>query len=790
MSTLQSTFSCDWLSDELFTSWLKPVVGNTRQARCALCSKTIQLSNMGRQALVSHQRSAAHVKRVGSVGAGQVRLSSAFAIDKTRSSQQSESVVQTSEQRSTSVDSVATRHESPIPGSSCTASGCTSSSQTAETVTSSAPVSDRCVKTMRGLDAFMSTDAVAKSEVIWAMKVVMNHLSFRSCLDLSETFRIMFPDSAIAHKFMLSKTKAAYSIVHGLAPYFRGRLEEDIKKSPVFVACFDEALNRVAQRSQMDIVIRYWSEEAQQVQSRYFTSVFLGHATAKDLETNFTEALSDLSLMKLVQVSMDGPSVNWKFLESLQTNLHPDAADPQLLDLGSCGLHVVHGAFQTGHKAAGWTVNEMLRSLYGMFKDSPARRADYTEVTGSTTFPKKFCQVRWLANADVANRAIEVLPHVKKYVESRCKFPKNFTCDTVAKACADPLAVAKLAFFASVASLFEPFLRKYQTADPLVVFLYEDVTNMLRSVLNRFVKKTIVEAAGGNASKLARIDLSSADTIVGNKDVDIGVAAHRALSASKTSDRDKLEFRMSCLAFLKATASKIVERSPLRYRMVRAVSCLSPTSIVMSRTLCETRMAQLAQNLFDSNHLPAASADQLKVQFGSLCSLAAGDLRDTFTSYNNATQRLDTFYGKLLRHREEFSDLWYTIKFVMMLSHGNACVESGFSVNSDMLVENMHEESLVAQRHVYDAVNAVGGVTNVTISRQMLQFHRGAHSRYQSAADAKKRATSEEDKKRASRKRVADEIKTLQEKKLKLKESVTQETRDIDNSITLLQKMM
>ena len=100
----------------------------------------------------------------------------------------------------------------------------------------------------QSLDAYVAQDSVIKSDILWLLKVVKGHLSFRSCLDLGETFRSMFPDSQIAKKFALSKTKAAYSIVHGLAPFFKERLDDDIKKCPVYVACFDEALNKVAQR--------------------------------------------------------------------------------------------------------------------------------------------------------------------------------------------------------------------------------------------------------------------------------------------------------------------------------------------------------------------------------------------------------------------------------------------------------------------------------------------------------------------------------------------------------------
>jgi len=41
---------------------------------------------------------------------------------------------------------------------------------------------------------------------------------------------------------------------------------------------------------------------------------------------------------------------------------------------------------------------------------------------------------------------------------------------------------------------------------------------------------------------------------------------------------------------------------------------------------------------------------------------------------------------------------------VLILSHGNAAVESGFSVNKELLVENMEEETIVAQRVVFDAI--------------------------------------------------------------------------------------
>nr|CAD7266391.1 unnamed protein product [Timema shepardi] len=69
-----------------------------------------------------------------------------------------------------------------------------------------------------------------------------------------------------------------------------------------------------------------------------------------------------------------------------------------------------------GIKATDWKLVEFLRALYNLWKAVPARRADYIAITGSTLFPLKFCAIRWLENAKVAERAFIILPNVLKFV--------------------------------------------------------------------------------------------------------------------------------------------------------------------------------------------------------------------------------------------------------------------------------------------------------------------------------------------------------------------------------------
>ena len=62
-----------------------------------------------------------------------------------------------------------------------------------------------------------------------------------------------------------------------------------------------------------------------------------------------------------------------------------------LISIGSCGLHMIHGAFHAGAEATEWIIKTILTGAYYVLHDSPARRKQFLEVTGSNKFPWNFC---------------------------------------------------------------------------------------------------------------------------------------------------------------------------------------------------------------------------------------------------------------------------------------------------------------------------------------------------------------------------------------------------------------
>ena len=74
--------------------------------------------------------------------------------------------------------------------------------------------------------------------MLWALKVVVNHLSYGPSKDISEIFNAMFPDSTITKRLAIGCFKLPYVITYGLEPYFVKELLKSVESK--FLACFDE----------------------------------------------------------------------------------------------------------------------------------------------------------------------------------------------------------------------------------------------------------------------------------------------------------------------------------------------------------------------------------------------------------------------------------------------------------------------------------------------------------------------------------------------------------------------
>ncbi|KAH8027889.1 hypothetical protein HPB51_011119 [Rhipicephalus microplus] len=560
------------------------------------------------------------------------------------------------------------------------------------------------------LNGFLVKKCVTKAEVVWCLNTIATHGSFCSAAASAALFPIMFPTCDVAKKLQLGKDKVGYTICYGIAPYFRNRLLSKLHSVPHVVVAFDESLNKIAQKEQMDVLIRFWDPADDVVKTRYLTSCFLGHTRAEDLAAAFKKATENIEPAKILQLSMDGPNVNLKLLKSLKQEFSASDGNQNIVDIGSCGLHV----------------------------------------------------------------------HVKK----EKKLPACGSYAHVETAVKDEMLPVKLAFMLSVSEELEPFLAKFQTEKPMLPFLATALDGLLRSLLGRIVLKEKLDAAG-TFSKQIKIDLENPNNIIGIAAFDIGLAAKSELrKITKPSHTAVVSVKKECILFIKACSAKIIERSPLKYKLTRGASCLNPAVSAASVEAGQKQLNIALEVLREHGRLTGLQGERASRSYAQVCSNSTAQVR--LRKFDRARERLEKLWVELCASSHE--ELLLFVKIVLCLSHGNSSVERGFSVNKECLVENMKEESLVAQRLVYDEVSAAGGVAEVDVTDKMIDMVRSSNIKWKEDLERKKKERLDVLDAERKKKRTAALVKELESKKQKLIEDAQLQVSMLQQEIESLKQ--
>ena len=83
--------------------------------------------------------------------------------------------------------------------------------------------------------------------------------------------------------------------------------------------------------------------------------------------------------------------------------------------------------------------------------------------------------------------------------------------------------MAKLPVFVYIGKVLKPFLLKYQTDAPMMMFLGEDLLGTCQKLMQKFVKKSILDSAG-TAYKVAHLDVLDIKNHRSASDINIGFA--------------------------------------------------------------------------------------------------------------------------------------------------------------------------------------------------------------------------------------------------------------------------
>ena len=428
--------------------------------------------------------------------------------------------------------------------------------------------SDGSLQDLQTLKAHLSPqDVIVRAEIIEVLNTVECNRSFKTANNDTERYKKMFPSDPVAQGYSQGETKMKYNIQFGLAPYIKQKLKSDCLDKP-FVFLFDETTTSQVKK-QYDGYIRFESSITNQIETHYCGSMFVGHCTAKDLLEHFFHFIEDLGLdiQHLMNLGMDGPNVNKKFNNDLKKELD-SKAETSFLDIGSCNLPAVNNSFgkavQVLKDLEIIDLDQFAIDLHFFFKLSAARREDYAKIAELTditaVYMMKHVQTRWLSIEKVLVRIMEQFNNLKVYFLETLPKQKNFKRDIATSKLGVPnryqriaallkskVTVAYVAFVVHTAAPFKRFMLTFQTREPMIHLLYDEMIKLLKSVLGTFIDKKKIPNKPAELLKLKCSDekLHQAKCDVGTKASSVVMKQLDALEAKQFYENAK-KFLICC----------------------------------------------------------------------------------------------------------------------------------------------------------------------------------------------------------------------------------------------------
>ncbi|KAK2143912.1 hypothetical protein LSH36_800g01109 [Paralvinella palmiformis] len=201
------------------------------------------------------------------------------------------------------------------------------------------------------------------------------------------------------------------------------------------------------------------------------------------------------------------------------------------------------------------------------------------------------------------------------------------------------------------------------------------------------------------AYDLLKLDLEKERVELENKKIEVGFKAEgelkSLLSTKAISKCQVFQFREERRQFVVKCVNKIFERSPLNYRLARNMACLDPRLMVSDQE--QSKCKRLLEELVTLNRVDGDDVDMLVASYKELLHDVAGcELKSRFKVEDDPVDML--LYECMGRNEK----LWRVVRKVLLVSHGQASVERGFSLNRQIEKDNMSEGMIVALRQIID----------------------------------------------------------------------------------------
>ena len=211
--------------------------------------------------------------------------------------------------------------------------------------------------------------------------------------------------------------------------------------------------------------------------------------------------------------------------------------------------------------------------------------------------------------------------------------------------------------------LLEPFLALFQADRSLVFFMYENLKNLILSLVTRFVRIEFITKH--TLSQIVKLNFRDDSKILPSASVDVGFAANSILKKLNMLQSTKVcQFRKNAKTFLVELMSKLAEKSPIKCPLTLFLSSLSPIqTIAVSDKSLKKRFEKILKNL-DALWISGKVADCAKLQYIKL--LGNNKVMEQMRKFDVNKDRADEFYMNIFSDVLPFAELKEVVKVCLI----------------------------------------------------------------------------------------------------------------------------
>lgn len=272
-----------------------------------------------------------------------------------------------------------------------------------------------------------------------------------------------------------------------------------------------------------------------------------------------------------------------------------------------------------------------------------------------------------------------------------------------------------LAFAIFLADILEEFLVGFQSGSPMVFVMYDGFEKLLYNLMATFMKQSAImnRSTRLEARELGRVNLKNVTLQKTLNSCNPGARARRLISELESQKKDLTMLKTNLLLCLIDTTQYLQEHLPLESTFLRDARCLNTENKNMGSAFGRLAYMMCVVLKNTNNKQPDEFSDVIKRQYSHYQTVPF-----------DRTAQVEEFWRKVDAYidpegRRWFAQLANLARNCLVVSHGNADAERGFSINKNMLHDrlSMNESTIVALRLVKQSIELHGGQVSSEKSR-------------------------------------------------------------------------